>query len=78
MLCADGDETRHFCNKCNKPFKYLWTLKRHLRYECEKQEQQFVCAAPDCSYRDRRKGNLIQHIVSAHPEMAKTLLGIKH
>lgn len=45
----------------------------HQRYECGK-EAQFQCTANGCFYKTKVKGNLKQHIIKKHYELAHGLL----
>jgi uncharacterized Zn-finger protein len=51
------------CQQCGKSYAANSSLRRHLKYECQK-EPRYVC--PWCSKRTHLKSNLMQHIRLVH------------
>lgn len=51
------------CPDCNKKYLYNNTLKRHRKYECQK-EPQFFCL--HCPYKAKQKCTLKAHTAIKH------------
>lgn len=48
---------------CNKPYKYIRNLQRHMKYECGVAPM-FQCTL--CNYQCHQKGNLKLHYAKKH------------
>lgn len=59
------------CDVCHKQYKYVHSLKRHIKYECGKAPS-FECFISGCDYKSKRKDNLNAHIRSMHLRAVKT------
>lgn len=54
----------HFCPKmCGKSYKAMFTLNRHMKYECGV-DPQFKCMF--CSKPFTIKGNMKRHLILVH------------
>ncbi|CAG9831549.1 unnamed protein product [Diabrotica balteata] len=53
------------CETCGKTYKHSRSLRKHERFECQK-EPQFVCVY--CPYKAKLRGNLRKHIMVKHRE----------
>lgn len=58
------------CFRCNRVYRRLKTLTRHLRHECGKGKH--ICCTI-CGHTTQRSDRLITHIRSQHPELADNL-----
>lgn len=56
-------EARHVCQLCGKSYKYMSTLNRHSKYECNKPPM-FHCT--QCTYKTHRKSSLELHYYTLH------------
>nr|CAH7735857.1 unnamed protein product [Callosobruchus chinensis] len=53
------------CATCGKKYKHSRSLRKHERFECQK-EPQFLCVY--CPYKAKLRGNLRKHIMVKHRE----------
>lgn len=67
------EKGRHVCSKCNRSYKYRYSLSSHQRNECGK-EPRFFCPVEGCTFKTKLKGNWKQHIVAKHEKMATAFL----
>lgn len=58
------------CFQCNRVYRRMKTLNRHLRHECGKGKQ-FTCSI--CGHSTQRSDRLLTHIRSQHPDLAQNL-----
>lgn len=58
------------CPQCGRPYRWVTTLKRHLKYECGK-EAQLRC--PFCTLKFKHKSSLTRHIQNIHREKLQEL-----
>lgn len=72
ILITDNHQTlktRYFCpNKCGKSYERVYTLNRHVRYECGDMRR-FFC--PCCRKTFRQKKNMQSHAATIHNYLAK-------
>ncbi|KAL7295432.1 hypothetical protein TKK_0011312 [Trichogramma kaykai] len=57
------NSARNICHQCGKSYVHLTTLKRHLRYECNKPPR-FCCVY--CPQRCKHKTDLKSHMLRCH------------
>lgn len=62
-------ETRYSCETCTKTYKYISTLRRHIKFECGGKSPTQQCLY--CTYKCKQPGNLAVHFRKYHPEMPK-------
>lgn len=72
MFFTLPEEKRYFCDKCNRPYIYLKTLRFHQRHECGK-EPRFACTVSGCTYKTKLKGNWKMHVIRKHATIASKL-----
>lgn len=58
-----GNQKGSLCIQCGKEYKFMSSLNRHLKYECQK-EPSYVC--PLCFKKAHLRSNLLQHIRLVH------------
>ncbi|KAK3915522.1 Longitudinals lacking protein, isoforms A/B/D/L [Frankliniella fusca] len=56
------------CCDCGRRYSYQSTLRRHMKLECGKTPQ-FCC--DHCSYKTKRKCDLLRHYGTQHHEVMK-------
>lgn len=56
---------KYLCKGCNKWYKHLRSLRRHHKYECNK-EPGFICTFEGCAYKSKLKENLKHHVIRKH------------
>ncbi|ENN73537.1 hypothetical protein YQE_09788, partial [Dendroctonus ponderosae] len=61
LFATTGPQFR--CENCWRRYKNLVSLRRHLKYECQK-EPQFHCLF--CSYKAKLHCNLLKHLTLKH------------
>lgn len=57
------------CLQCNRVYRHMKTLNRHLRHECGKGKK-FSCY---CGHQTQRSDRLLTHIRNLHPQIAQYL-----
>lgn len=59
---SQEDEVYH-CPKCHKKYRWVQSLRKHMKYECGK-EKSFPCQY--CPYVGRLKHHIISHLSRKH------------
>lgn len=54
------------CTTCGRTYKLPGSLKRHRKYECQKQPT-FICKL--CPYKAKHKDAFLKHTFCVHPEV---------
>jgi DNA-directed RNA polymerase subunit RPC12/RpoP len=60
------ESTPYSCSRCDRKYRHMKTLNRHLRHECGKGKL-FACTL--CSHQTQRSDRLLNHIRTRHPGM---------
>lgn len=55
----------YICQRCDRSYKVFSSMKRHLRYECEK-EPQISCPFAQCGYKAKINCRMLQHVRIVH------------
>ncbi|GJQ68597.1 hypothetical protein Trydic_g17147 [Trypoxylus dichotomus] len=55
----------YICQRCDRSYKVFSSMKRHLRYECEK-EPQIFCPFAHCGYKAKINCRMLQHVRAVH------------
>lgn len=56
---------RYLCQRCDRTYRTFGTLKRHLRYECEKKPS-ISCPFSECSYKAKVNCRMLEHVRTVH------------
>lgn len=59
------NDTGFECTTCNRSYKVFGSLKRHLKYECEKKPN-IPCPVSGCTYKAKINCRMVQHVRMVH------------
>lgn len=55
------------CTKCNRTYTHRNSLYVHMKFDCGK-EPAFGCPYLGCTYKAKRKNNMVRHYKNIHKE----------
>lgn len=68
-------QMRYACPKCQKSYKHVHHMMRHLKFECDSPPR-FQC--PYCGMRSKQSNNVYKHIRAVHPGCRLEILRLNY